>query len=362
MQLAFYITAHGYGHASRSCDVLRALREQSPETPIHVIADLPEDFFTTRLPPGPWRFRRARFDVGMVQLDSIRVDVRATLKECRALLERAPQLLAAEERFISENKIGAVVCDIPAIPLRAARACGVPAIAIGNFAWDWIYEEFLATDAAWQPVVDHFRRGYSESDLLLRYPFAEPMTAFPNHAEIGVPARAGVNRRAELAHLCGADPAKRWVLLSFTTLDLGPVALERIRSLREWEFFTVAPLQWAGPNFHCVDRSRISYSDVLASCDAVLTKPGFGVLSECAVNDKPMIYVERTEFREYPILESAVKRYFRNVHLPAEDLYRGNLRSALESIESAVRPGERVPSGGDQQAARHILRRVRAPR
>lgn len=355
MKLACYITAHGYGHAARSCDVLRALREQSPDTPIYIIADLPEDFFTSRLPSGPWHFRRARFDVGMVQLDSIRVDVSATLQKCRKLLERAPQLLEVEKVFLAENKISAVVCDIPAIPLRAARACGIPAIAAGNFAWDWIYEEFLPADFAWQPVIEHFRAGYSESDLLLRYPFAEPMAAFPNRVEIGVPARSGKNRRDELARLSGADPARRWILLSFTTLDWDAAALDRIRALRDWELFTVKPLCWDGPNFRSVDRREISYSDVLASCDAVLTKPGFGVLSECAVNDKPMIYVERTDFREYPILESAVKRYFRHIHLPAEDLYRGNLRPALEAIESAPPASERILAGGDTQAARLIL-------
>lgn len=359
MKLAYYITAHGYGHAARSCDILRALHEQSPETPIYVIADLPEDFFTTRLPSGSWRFRRAQFDIGMVQLDSIRVDVPATLKKCEELLVHTPKLLEEEKRFLVQNKISAAVCDIPAIPLRAAHACGIPAIAAGNFAWDWIYEEFLPDNSAWQPVVDHFRTGYSESDLLLRYPFAEPMAAFPNHIDIGVPARAGKNRRSELARMSGADSRKRWVLLSFTTLDWDDAALHRVRALNEWEFFTVEPLGWHGPNFHAIDRRKISYSDVLASCDVVLTKPGFGVLSECAVNDKPMIYVERTAFREYPILEAAVKRYFRNVHLPAEKLYCGDLRAALEAIENAWAPNEHIVSGGDLHAAHLILERSR---
>ncbi len=362
MNLAYYITAHGYGHGARSCDILRALREQAPDAPIHVVTDLPRDFLTSRLPPGPWHFRAGRFDVGMVQLDSIRVDIPATLRNCRALLEQADALRQREEVFLEEHEIAAVVCDIPAIPLQAAHARGVPALAVGNFAWDWIYEDFVASDSAWQPVIAAFRAGYSQCDLLMRLPFAEPMAAFPRRVDLGVPARPGQNRRAEIAAATGADPTKRWILLSFTTLDWDDAALDRVRALRDWEFFTVEPLGWPGPNFHTLQRRNVSYADALASCDAVLTKPGFGVLAECAVNQKPMIYVERTDFREYPVLEAAVKRYFRHVHLPAEQLYRGEIRAALEAIESAPPPQESVRAGGDAEAASIILDHARRAR
>lgn len=362
MSLAYYITAHGYGHGTRSCDILRAVREAAPELPIAVVSDLPRDFLSARLPGAGWSFRSGRFDVGMAQVDSIRVDVPATLAECRALVARASALQREEEAYLKSSGVRAVVCDIPAIPLAAARACGVPAIAVGNFAWDWIYEAFAASDPGWRPVIDHFQNGYAQCDLLLRLPFAEPMAAFPLKRDIGVPARPGAPRRAEIARCTGADPAKRWVLLSFTSLDWSPDALKRVRALRDWEFFTVRPLAWSGPNLHALNRREVAYSDALASCDAVLTKPGFGVLAECAVNDKPMIYVERSDFREYPVLEAAVRRHFRHVHLPADRLYRGELRAALEAIESAPPAREPVPAGGDRAAADAILSALRAGR
>lgn len=355
MSLAYYITAHGYGHGTRSCDILRAVRELDPALPITVISDLPREFLASRLPGAGWSFLPGRFDVGMVQRDSIKVDVAATLAECRALLEAAPMLQQQQESFLRSAGVRAVVSDIPAIPLAAARACGLPALAVGNFAWDWIYDEFAAGDPAWRPAVDHFRQRYALCDLLLRLPFAEPMSSFPRKHDIGVPARPGTQRRADLAARTGADPAKPWVLLSFTSLDWSPAALDRVLSLRDWDFFTVRPLAWAGHNLHAVDRREIPYSDVLASCDVVLTKPGFGVLAECAVNDKPMIFVERTDFREYPILEAAVRRHFRHAYLPAEQLYRGELREALEAVAAAPTAHHPVPAGGDRAAARIIL-------
>jgi hypothetical protein len=357
--IAYYITAHGYGHGTRSCDILRAVRERDAARPLWVVSDLPQSFLEARLGDLNCRVRAARFDVGMAQIDSIRVDVAATLRACKDLLRRADVLLDAERRFLEDEQVGLVVCDIPSIPLRAAKQAGIPALAAGNFAWDWIYEAFIGADAAWREVVEHFREGYAQCDLLMRMPFAEPMAAFPRRVEIGVTARPGRARRAELAARTGADPAKTWVLLSFASLDWDADALRNVGALRDWEFFTVRPLGWDGPNLHAIDRRQVPYADVLASCDAVLTKPGFGVLAECAVNGKPMIYVERTDFREYPILEAAVKRYYRHVHLPAAQLYRGDLRAALEAIMLAPAPAETVPAGGDVQAARIMLEQGR---
>ena len=353
--IAYYVTAHGYGHGARSCDILRALLDAAPGRPIHVISDLPPDFFHDRLPAGAWTRRAGSFDVGMVQVDSIRVDVSATLARCQALLARAAALQAREEEFLRANEVGVVVSDIPAIPLAAARGLGIPALAVGNFAWDWIYEDFLPRDAAWRPVIEHFRAGYGQCDLLLRLPFAEPMVAFPRRVELGLPTRPGRSRRAELAAMTGADPGKTWILLSFTALDWDDEALARVAALRDWEFFTLQPLHWRGANIRAVDRRRVPYADVLASADAVLTKPGFGVLADCAASRKPIIYVERTEFREYPVLEAALKRCLQHVHLPARLLYAGDLRAALEAIPHAEPPRESVPAGGDVEAARLIL-------
>ena len=79
MQIAYYITAHGYGHGVRSCDILSALYRKDPGVEITVTTDLPESFLRNRVPGKGFTFRLGAFDVGMVQTDSIRVDVEATL-------------------------------------------------------------------------------------------------------------------------------------------------------------------------------------------------------------------------------------------------------------------------------------------
>ena len=283
-KIAYYRTAHGYGHATRSCDILNAIHQTAPAVPIIVKTDLPPAFLRSRLPPSI-ELRSGAFDVGLIQKDSIQVDLEASLAALDKLYQHEERRIEQEVQFIHSENIGVVVADIPAIPLAAANRAAVPAIAVGNFGWDWIYSDFVKYDPRWQPYVEKFRTVYEQTDLLIRIPFAEPMTAFLNQLDVPLLAQPGTPNREQIAAQTETDISKPWVLLSFTSLKLNEQALENIKALDDYEFFSVDPLVWEESAIHCVDRKTIGFADILASMDTVITKPGFGIVSECIANN-----------------------------------------------------------------------------
>jgi len=355
--IAYYITAHGYGHGTRSCDVLRALHRLYPEQPVIVTTDLPRDFLNSRLTGcDNLTFRQGAFDVGLVQKDSIQSDLFQTLEKLEALYAREEALIEQEQRFIEENNVGLVVADIPAIPLAAAQRSSLHNIAIGNFSWDWIYEAYVPQNPRWKFFVEKFRSVYAKTDLLLRLPFAPPMEQFPNRKDIPLLASPGISQREKMATLSGANSNKPWVLLSFTSLDLSFRSLENIRAHNDYEFFCVEPLHFKNSSIHSISRNAVAFADILASCDIVISKPGFGLVSECIVNRKPLIYSDRGDFAEYPYLVEGIEKYLRNVHLPSEQLYAGDFFQALEKIKSAPEPSGHLASGGAELIARELIR------
>ncbi len=357
--IAYYITAHGYGHGTRSCDVLHALHRIAPEQPVVVTTDLPHDFLNSRLAGcDNLTFRSGAFDVGLVQKDSIQIDLFHTLEKLETLYNREEELIVQEQNFFRENNVGLVVADIPAIPLAAAQRSNLHNIAIGNFSWDWIYEAYAKTDFHWEHFVEKFRTIYEQTDLLLRLPFAPPMEQFPTRKDIPLLATPGVARRDEIRNLKPEiQENKPWVLLSFTSLDLDFQALENIRNLSaDHEFFCVEPLHYKRSCIHSIDRNKVCFADILASMDIVISKPGFGLVSECIVNNKPLIYSDRGDFAEYPYLVEGIEKYLRNVHLPSEKLYTGDFFQWLEKIKSAPEPPEQIETGGAERIASELLR------
>jgi hypothetical protein len=354
--IAYYISAHGYGHGVRSCNIIRAVNELYPQLSVQIVSDLPPPFLAGHIGDARNSVRAGIFDTGMVQLDSIRVDVDASLTRIEQLYSRRRELVAQESGYLREKEIDLVVVDIPALPLEAAALVGIPRLAVGNFSWDWIYSNYLVRDSRWERFVDILREEYAKTDLLLRLPFCGEMRAFPNIEDIPLVASPGRARRSGIANLAACDPEKKWVLLSFTTLDWDAEALEKVERIEGYQFFTVRPLAWKRGNIHPLDREKVAFSDVVATVDAVISKPGFGILSDCIVNQKPLIYADRTDFLEYPILEAAIRKYLKHVHIPAARLYRGDLRESLDRIWGSPEPEARLARGGDVIAAHRIAR------
>jgi hypothetical protein len=331
------------------------LHALQPDLPLLVISDLLLTFFRNRLDPQSVRILPGAFDAGMVQLDSIRVDVGASLEKVLALCANWTQAVATHAGFLRTRQVSCVVADIPAIPLESAAQIGIPGIAVGNFGWDWIYSGFVESDPRWSEAVRAFAAGYGSAGLLLRLPFAEPMRSFRTTEDVPVVASRGRERRGDISDLYGADPGRKWVLISFASLDWNAAAISRVEGLSDYEFFTVRPLEWHGTRIRAVDREEVSFSDLVASVDCAVSKPGFGIVSDCVANSKPLIFAERTDFLEYGVLEAAIRRYLKHVHIPGERLYEGDLAPSLERIWEQPEPRESIPCGGAEQAARRIL-------
>ena len=352
--IAYYVSSHGYGHGVRSCNIIQAINELYPHLHVHVVSELPSSFLSNQIDLRRNSVRAESFDVGMTQIDSIRVDVPSTLERIRAIYSQRKERVAREAAKLEKQGVGLVVVDIPALPIEAAAMTGIPCLAVGNFAWDWIYAEFISQDPGWREIVDILHEEYAKTDLLLRLPFCETMQAFPHIEDIPLVASPGNSRRNMIAGLTRSDPGKKWILLSFTTLDWTDETLAKIERITEYEFFTVHPLEWHRRNIHALPRGPMIFADILASMDAVISKPGFGILSDCIANRKPLIYADRSDFREYPILVDAIRKYIKHVHIPAVELYRGNLQESLDCIWESPEPEGALGLGGDRIAARRI--------
>jgi uncharacterized protein (TIGR00661 family) len=356
-KIAYYITAHGYGHGTRSCDILNALHDQAPDTPILVKTDLPHDFMRSRLPPEIEIISGA-LDVGLIQKDSIQVDLDASFSAVEEFYKTEEYLIQQEVNFIRKNHIGIVIADLPAIPLTAAKQTSIPAIAVGNFGWDWIYEDLVKYNPLWKIYIEKIRSVYRQTDLLIRIPFAEPMAAFPNRIDVPLLAKPGQSNRKRITELTHADTHKKWILLSFTSLNLNHLALEKITELTDYEFFSVEPLAWEDSAIHCINRNHISFSDLLASIDIVITKPGFGIVSECIANQKPILYADRENFPEYAVLVENIERYCCHSFIATSELYTGQLERALSTLKNATPAKEEMKKGGAALAASEIIKRI----
>jgi L-arabinokinase len=353
--IAYYITAHGFGHAVRSLEVIRGILEFRGDISVVVVSDIPE-FLVEQNVGKRLPFRRRRLDAGLVQLDSIRFDLEATRRSLEALDARSEELVADEVRFLRSQGIGAVVSDLSHLAFEAAHRAGVPSIGLGNFTWDWIYEFYARSDPAWTPLISRIRDCCRRCRLFLRLPMHSDCSVFPRVEDVPLVARKAARAPAEVRGRLGLERDAKIYLISFAALDLEEGAQRRLETIDDALFLYRRPLAFRFANAFAADGPDLSYADLVSAMDGVVTKPGYGIVADCLSHGTPMIYTDRGPFPEYEILVEEMKRSLATVFLPNRDLYGGNWGPAIEELRRLPRRTPSLRLDGASVCATAILK------
>ena len=348
--VAFYITGHGFGHATRMGAVASALARQRPGVEISLISMAPEWLFRMNL-PYDFRLRPRALDVGVIQLDSIRLDPAATLEAYARLLESLQTAVEEEAETLRREGVDLVVADIPPSAFLVAQEAGLPAIGISNFTWDWIYADYVRALPEHAPILEQIRDAYGRADLFLRLPFHGDCGVFKEIRDIPMIARRAVRPREEVRDTLGLDGSRPVILISFGGLDIQGIDFDRVESLSEYCFLTTQPIPRPLENVQVVSLNGFRYEDLVAQADAVITKPGYGIVSECLVNRTPMLYTARGQFAEYDPLVTGLARYGVAAFIGNDDLLAGNWRTGLDGLLRLPRTWPDLPANGADVAA-----------
>ena len=354
-RLAYYITPHGFGHAIRSIEVIRHLLVLAPALEIVIVSTIPE-FLVDQSLGDSVSIRRKQLDIGLVQRDSIQFDLRATLDQLQSLHDHRDALVADEIHFLNAQEIQAVVCDIPFLPFAAASQASIPAIGMGNFTWDWIYQAYASADSRWTPLVDWIRESYHKCHLLLQLPMHGDCSVCPNIQDVPLVARRAKRKREETLEILGLRLDQKVYLISFGWLDLGETAQKRLEEITDAVFLFKHPLSFHFRNGICLDEHPLSYEDVVAAVDGVITKPGYGIVSDCLAHGTPVIYTDRGFFPEYDILVQEMGKQLSTVYLSSPDFYAGRWQAAIQALEKLPRVTPALPCNGAEVCAETILR------
>ena len=97
------------------------------------------------------------------------------------------------------------------------------------------------------------------------------------------------------------------------------------------------------------------YEDLVKAVDVVVSKPGYGIISECIANDTALLYTSRGDFREYPVLVEEMPKYLRCAYISHEEFFLGRWSEQLDRVLTQPSPPLVAPTHGAHVAAELIL-------
>jgi L-arabinokinase len=345
MRIVYYISGHGFGHTSRSIELIGALTALRPDLQIVVRAAAHRWFFDDIRGPGV-EVQPLDADTGVVQIDSLTLDEDETARRAAVFYGDFDRRVDAEADDLARRGASLVIADIPPLALAAARLAGIPSIAVGNFTWDWIYAYYPGFERMAPGVISIISRAYGAADLALRLPVHggfESMAAVTT--DLPFIARRSVRDPADTRRLLGVGGRGPVVLASFGGYGLD-LPYDRIAQ---------SGLTVLTPPQH--PPAGLRYEDLVAAADVVVSKPGYGIVSECAANDTALLYTSRGPFAEYDVMLEEMPRMLRCRYLAQADLVAGHWRKAIEALLDQPHPAERPRVDGASVAAALVLER-----
>ncbi len=216
--------------------------------------------------------------------------------------------------------------------------------AIGNFTWDWIYEGYPTFERDAPGVIHTIRDGYRLATRALRLPMHGGFAPIADIVDIPLIARRSTRSRDETRRVMKISGDRPFVLASFGGYGLDIPFAE----IAQREGLTVLSPGAALP-------PPLSYQDLVAAADIVITKPGYGIVSECIANGAPLLYTSRGEFVEYDVFVAGMPRLLRCRFMPQDDLRAGRWRAHIDALLAQPDPPERAAIDGAAVAADLIL-------
>ena len=107
----------------------------------------------------------------------------------------------------------------------------------------------------------------------------------------------------------------------------------------------------------------LRYEDLVRASDVVMTKPGYGIVSECVANGAAIVYTSRGQFAEYPVMVAEMPSFLRCTEITSDDLLAGRWLMPLERVVRLPQPVGPIATNGAEVIADMIgaalRRRVR---
>lgn len=350
MNIRYYISGHGLGHASRSCQIINCLRRRSPHIRVEVVSDAHPWFFRSFLDPSV-PVTALRVDIGVLQQDSLVMDEGLTLAAYRRLRAECVPLIEEQAQSLRRSGIDLVAADIPAMAFAAAHRAGVPSVGISNFTWDWIYEPIVERYPGHGDVLESLRQDYRLAERLLALPFSADFPSIDRIEPLPLVARKAKLPPEEVRRQLDIPASARLALISFGGFGLGTFDFSALSGLRDWVFITETGLGPEIPNTRVLAPGTLDYPSLVGAAHVVITKPGYGIVSECIAAQTAVLYTSRGDFREQALLVEGLKRHTRCLEIDNESLRAGRWGEHLEALMALVPPGQSLATNGDEIAA-----------
>lgn len=342
--LVVSISGHGFGHVAQTAPVLNTLHKRHPEIRITVRSSAPAEHLRSRI-HAPYTPMQSSGDIGMAMISPLEVDVHESRAAYHAFHARWTARVAEEARLLRELQADLVFSNVGYLPLAGAQQAGIANAALCSLNWSDIYRYYCGDDA----IARQIQSAYANADAFLRATPGMAMNDLANLTPVAPIADLGTNRRDELNHRLKLSKQEKLVLVSMGGIA-SRLPVENWPRTDGVRYLVQASWQAEHPDAITIESLHLGFGDLLASCDALICKPGYGSFVEAASSGIPVLYVGRPGWPESPALIEWLQQHGVSREISLSALQQGRFAGVLAEICNEPRPVSNTTRGAEQVA------------
>ncbi len=342
--LVVSISGHGFGHVAQTAPILNLLQQRMPELRMTVRSAVPISHLRSRI-HAPFAYLPSEGDIGMVMSSALDVCVEDSCSAYRAFHANWEVRVADETHLLLALGADMVLSNVGYLPLAGAQRAGIPNAALCSLNWADIYRHYCGDDA----IAMQIQSCYACADAFLRATPGMAMERLPNLVPVAPIAAVGSNRRDELDRHLMLSKEERLVLVSLGGIT-SRLPIERWPRIDGVRWLVQQGWRVEHPDAIVIESLPMNFSDLLASSDALICKPGYGSFVEAACSGVRVLYANRADWPESPALNGWLQQHGLCREVSRNDLERGKIEDSLEEIWKASRLKPVIPEGVSQVA------------
>jgi len=302
MNICFYTSDYGYGHAARDIAIIRRIAE-GYKANFFVKTDGPFDFIKHSLPFA--KVIRNKNDIGVVfKPNSVIVDRSETEKNLNVWTDSWDKYILNEKRFCETNKIDLIISDIVPQAFLVSEDLSIPGIGISNFTWHYIFNDLFGNTS----LTKMLEEAYKAAKIILVLPFNEEMNGLKKR-EISLISRKVLIYKEQMRKLCGIHHDEKLIYIgvgkSFNSSILDQMALTKQRGIR---ILVSSHIRISLPNMIRIPEDETEAQNYISMCDMIVSKPGYSTVSEAVRSRIPIFLLERCGFKEDELMKNMIKK------------------------------------------------------
>ena len=346
MEIACFITPHGFGHATRMTAVLEALQTRIPDLHPHLFTTVQESLFAETL--EQFSYHPLSCDIGLVQKDGLHADIPATIKKLQTFLPFDTSLLSDLAEKIKGCQL--VLCDIAPLGIAVAQKAGIKSVLIENFTWDWIYKAYLPQHPELQTAISYLASQYQQADIHIR---CEPVCGSAQaDLKCGPIFRRIRADRKEIRRKLQCKNRKI-VLITMGGVELELPFMHQLSSCKGIFFILTGQQETNHLENNVLLLARDSefyHPDLINSADLVICKSGYSTIAECFQAGVPVVIIGRARFPESAVLEKFSISKLNAQAMEQKEFLSGLWLESLEQLLSTHKKPALHENGADAVA------------